>query len=194
MSDDASDPQAGSATASDPLVQSVNAAIAHESEKKALMLQIEDLSQQIQTYKESAARAQAELQNAKIRMERELKDTRTFATHMFIMRLLPIIDNLDRATMHLPPELEGSEWTKGVLSIASQLQKELSDAGVSVVPALGQPADAHKHDVIMDGPGEKGIITDVFEQGYALHGKILRPAKVKVGNGESDTKAKNKAA
>lgn len=188
MSDDARDPQASAGNPSDPLAQSVNAAIAHESEKKALLLQIEDLSQQMQTYKESSARAQAELQNAKIRMEKELKDTRTFATQMFIMRLLPIIDNLDRAVAHLSPEIEGSEWTKGVLSIASQLQKELSDAGVSVIPALGKEADATMHHVILEGPGTKGIITDVLEKGYALHGKVLRPATVKVGNGETETK------
>ncbi len=178
----------------DPLSDSLNAAIEQENEKKILTDRVEELTQQMQSFKEAASRAQAELQNAKIRMERELSSTRQYATQHVLLSLLPIIDNFSRATKHLPESLTSNEWAKGMLGIFSQLQKALTDAGVASIPSLGESVDANLHEVILEGPGKKGVITDVFEEGYLLHGKILRPAKVKVGNGESTAQETKTAA
>ena len=50
--------------------------------------------------------------------------------------------------------------------------------------AEGTPIDPHRHEVLSVGPGEKDMITQVYEEGYELNGKVLRPAKVQAGSGE----------
>lgn len=132
-----------------------------------------------------AGRAQAELQNAKIRMEKDASEIRKFASEIFLMKLLPTIDNFQRAFSHLPEELKNNEWVKGIVAIEQDLMKQVKDAGLTKIEALGQAVDPNKHEVLVEGPGEKDKVIEVLEDGYELNGKILRPAKVKVGNGEA---------
>ena len=133
--------------------------------------------------KELAARAQADLQNAKERMEREAVEMRKFALESTIQRLLPTIDNFQRAFAHLPDDIAEHDWVKGVSAVEKDLMKMLEDAGLKKIDAIGQPVDPQRHEVLQAGPGEKDVIIEVFEDGYELSGKVLRPAKVKVGDG-----------
>lgn len=142
------------------------------------------LQEQVKKLTEMAGRAQAELQNAKIRMEREAKDMRQFALASFLLQLLPTIDNFRRAFQHLPKDLQQHEWVKGITAIEDDLMKRVQDAGLTRMECIGQPVDPERHEVLLEAPGEKGIILDVLEDGYELHGKVLRPAKVKAGNGQ----------
>jgi molecular chaperone GrpE len=143
------------------------------------------LESKVQALTELAARAQAELQNAKIRMEKDAADIRTFASERLIRKLLPTIDNFQRAFGHLPEDLKDHEWVKGIAAIEQELMKRMAEEGLVKIDALGAPFDPHVHDVLMEGPGEKGVVIDVLDDGYLLHGKVLRPAKVKLGNGAS---------
>ena len=83
----------------------------------------------------------------------------------------------------MPEDLEGNEWVKGVQAVEKDMMSMLSEAGLTVIDAVGQPVDVAKHEVLQMGPGGADIITEVFEQGYELNGRVLRPAKVKVGDG-----------
>ena len=156
------------------------------SELEALKLRITELEQQLkdmQSFKDLAARAQADLQNAKSRIEREASDLRKFATEQMLQRILPTLDNFQRAFQHIPEDLKSQEWVKGVAAIEADLMRQMTDAGLSRMQSLGQVADPAKHEVLTMGPGEEGKVTEVFEEGYELNGKVLRPAKVKVGSG-----------
>ena len=143
--------------------------------------QIADLTEQMKKLTDLAGRAQADLQNAKMRMEKDREELRAFASESVIRRMLPIVDNFQRAFQHLPEELKNHEWVKGVQAIEQELMNQMQELGVRKIDALGKSVDATKHEVLTTGPGEEGKIIDVFEEGYELHGKILRPAKVKVG-------------
>ncbi len=157
-----------------------------ELEKK-----VQELADQLKRLTEIASRAQAELQNAKIRMEKEAADIRKFASEMVFMKLLPTIDNLQRALRHLPVEIEKSqgappkllEWVKGIVALEQEFLKQVGEMGLKRFHCLGQPVDAARHEVLMAVPGEAGKVIEVIEDGYELHGKVLRPAKVKVGDG-----------
>ena len=140
-----------------------------------------DLEKAVNNLTELAARSQAELQNAKIRMEKEATEIRLFASESLLKRLLPTIDNFQRAFSHLPEDLKSHEWVKGVSAIEQDLMKQLTASGLTKIDALGQSVDPHKHEVLLEGEGEAGKVLEVLEDGYELHGKILRPAKVKVG-------------
>jgi molecular chaperone GrpE len=142
---------------------------------------IVDLEKAVKDLTELAARSQAELQNAKIRMEKEATDIRLFASESLLKRLLPTIDNFQRAFAHLPEDLKDHDWVKGVAAIEQDLMKQLSAAGLSKMEAVGHDIDPHKHEVLLEGEGEAGKVLEVLEDGYELHGKVLRPAKVRVG-------------
>ena len=143
-------------------------------------MQIEELQKQLEegspeNLQELAARAQADLQNAKMRMEREATEIRKFAMEGFLLKLLPTLDNLQRAMEHTDDP--------GLVAIEKELLKQLTDAGLEKMEALGEVVDPEKHEVLQAGPGEEGKVVQVLEEGYLLHGKVIRPAKVVVGSG-----------
>ncbi len=140
-----------------------------------------DESAEVQKFRDLAARAQADLQNAKARVEREREEIGKFATESLIQKLLPTIDNFQRAIKHIPETLASDDWVKGVVAMEQELVRQLNAAGLKKIDALGQPVDPNKHEVLLTGEGEPNVVLEVLEDGYELHGKVLRPAKVKVG-------------
>ncbi len=141
------------------------------------------LEDELARIKEIAARSQADLQNAKDRLEREGQELRKFAVVGMLNELIPTVDNFQRAFQHLPEELKDHDWVKGIEVMEQELLHKLNEAGLKKIEVLGQPVDPQKHEVLQMGPGEKDIVTEVFEEGYECNGKILRPAKVMVGDG-----------
>ncbi|OGJ60288.1 nucleotide exchange factor GrpE [Candidatus Peribacteria bacterium RIFCSPHIGHO2_01_FULL_51_9] len=142
------------------------------------------LQEELRRMKELAARAQADLQNARMRAEKEAHDIRRFAAEGMLIRLLPTLDNFQRAIRHCPPELKSHEWVRGMMSVEQELMRQLEAVGFKRMELLGQSIDPQKHEVLLSGPGENGKVIEVLEDGYELHGKVLRAAKVKVGSGE----------
>lgn len=139
------------------------------------------LAAELARYKDVASRAQAELQNAKMRMEKEAGELRKFVAEGVILKLLPTIDNLQRAIQHMPKDLRKNEWVRGVVSVENDLMKQLESLGLKRFESQGQPLDPERHEVLMQGEGEEGTVIDVIEDGYELNGKVIRPAKVKAG-------------
>jgi molecular chaperone GrpE len=166
--------------------QDTSAASTNGTSPEELQKRIQELEKELaemQRFKDLAARAQADLQNAKGRIERESDELRKFATEKLIVRLLPTLDNFQRAFAQLPADLQSHEWIKGVTAIEQDLMKQMTDAGLKRMQSLGEIADPARHEVLTMGPGKEGTVTEVFEEGYELHGKVLRPARVKVGDG-----------
>ena len=141
---------------------------------------------ELQTFKELAARAQADLQNARARMGKEAEEMRVYAAELLVRQLLPTIDSFRRACQHLPQDLAGHEWVKGVLSTEQELLRQLRAIGMEPMDSVGKPLDPLQHEAIFTTPGEDGKVLEVLEEGYLFRGKVLKPAKVKVGNGRED--------
>lgn len=148
---------------------------------KELEKQVADLTQQLKRHTEVASRAQAELQNAKIRLEKESMELRKFASETALRKLLPTIDNLQRALKTLPKDIENNEWVKGIVALEQEFLKQVGELGLKKFESLGKPVDPERHEVLMEGLGEAGKVIEVIEDGYELYGKVIRPAKVKVG-------------
>ncbi|MBI4129575.1 nucleotide exchange factor GrpE [Candidatus Peregrinibacteria bacterium] len=148
-----------------------------------LRAEIEKLRAEVQTFKELAARAQADLQNARARMGKEAEEMRIFAAELLIRQLLPTIDSLRRACQHLPVDLQSHEWVKGILSTEQEFLRQFKSIGCEPIDAIGKPFDPLQHEVLFAVPGEEGKVLEVLEEGYLFRGKVLRPAKVKVGQG-----------
>lgn len=155
------------------------------TELEKLRAELNDLKVQMAKYSDLAGRAQADLQNAKARLERDFEELRKFASEALIRKILPTLDNFQRAFQHVPDDLKNHEWVKGVGAIEADLMKQMSDAGLKRMQSLGQIVDANRHEALMTGAGALDTITEVLEEGYELHGKVLRPAKVKIGDGSA---------
>lgn len=154
---------------------------------------LRDLEAQVKRLTEIAGRAQADLQNAKARLEKDGEELRKFATAGMMRRLLPTVDNFQRAFLHLPADLAKNEWVKGVAAIEQEFLRQLKDMGLRKMEALGTPLDPSRHEVLLQGPGEAGKIAEVLEEGYEMNGRVLRPAKVKVGDGSGPSEGAGSA-
>lgn len=134
------------------------------------------------------ARAMADLQNYKRRTEEEQGRFVRFANAEMLRQILPVIDNFDRSTNHLPEGLEENDWVKGVVQIHDNLLATLEKIGVKKIKTVGEILDPNLHEGLMAGPGEKDVITEEFEAGYTLNEDVIKPAKVKVGDGTEEKK------
>lgn len=137
-------------------------------------------------------RRQADFENFKKRTERDRHEEGRRGVERLILDLIPVLDAFDRALQgHDDPSYE--EYRKGVILIRKQLWDSLSRHGLQRVEAAGKIFDPHIHQAIervesLEYPD--GFIIDVFQDGYQFHGRVLRPAIVKVAvhpGGESDS-------
>src|SRR3989344_6105854 len=117
-----------------------------------------ELLSELSKLKEIAARAQADLQNSKDRLQREAEAFRRYAAEGVLKRLLPTIDNFQRALKHVPAQLKEHEWVKGVIAMEQELLRQLQDAGLKQMESLGVSVDPIKHEVLMTGLGEEGKV------------------------------------
>jgi len=145
-----------------------------------------DYEQKIGELTAHLQRLQAEFENYKKRVNDERSELMTTAKESVLTDLLPALDNFDRATTHLPAELEDNSWAKGMQYVGQQLVNILDDMGVSQFSPIGQEFDHVKHDAVETVPSDEpqGTITEVIIPGYQIGGRIVRPAQVKVSSGE----------
>jgi len=133
-------------------------------------------------------RAQADFINYKRRGEQEKEEIGKFANSVFMLNLLPILDDLERAFISVPPHLAKLSWVDGIRLIERKLWATLEAQGLSQIKALGEPFDPNLHEAAMHGKGKEGMVIEELQKGYKLHDRVIRPAMVVVGNGEEEEK------
>jgi len=133
-------------------------------------------------------RAQADFINYKRRAEQEKEEISKFANSVLMLNLLPILDDLERAFTAIPPRSAKASWVEGMRLIERKLRTTLEAQGLSQIKALGEPFDPNFHEAMMQGKGKEGIVVEEVQKGYKLHDRVIRPAKVVVGNGEEENK------
>lgn len=142
--------------------------------------QWEDL---VRDAEERAIRAQAELENVRKRMRREMDDERKFACLGLMSDLLSVVDNLQRALLAAKNSDHGAGLVEGVEMVATQFVSVLERHHCKPIEAAGQPFDPNRHEAIAQLPTndcEPGMVTDVTQVGYVLHDRVIRPAQVRV--------------
>jgi molecular chaperone GrpE len=130
---------------------------------------------------EKLVRLLAEYDNYRKRVVKERELLYRTATEDLIREMLPILDNLDRATEHRKSETSLEEYVSGIALIEEQLRNVLSHAGLEPLKVVGQPFDPELHDAIlqMEVPGtEPGVVAQEAQKGYTLNGRVLRHSKV----------------
>jgi len=129
-------------------------------------------------------RAQADFINFKKRSEQERGDNARLANAILISSLLPVLDDLGRALSNVSPKLAGFTWVDGIVLIHRKLQAILESQGLERIETEGKDFDPNFHQAMTYADGEEGKIIEELQKGYMLHGRLLRPALVKVGKGK----------
>lgn len=129
------------------------------------------------------ARAQADLANQRRRFEQERQEIGRAVDATLLAELLSVLDNFDRAFATLPRSLARLTWCEGVSFIHLQLKAILARFGVTPIEALGKPFNPAEHEAVAEEEvteGEDHRILEEVQTGYRLHGRVLRPALVKI--------------
>jgi molecular chaperone GrpE len=150
-------------------------------ETEALLQQVTDANDQV-------LRIQAEMQNVRRRAERDVENAHKYALDKFTADLLPVVDNLERAlgTINAEDETQKAVATGVELTLKSFLDV-LARFNIEVVDPAGQPFDADLHQAVSMVPNsnsEPNTVIDVFQKGYTLNGRLVRPAMVVVSKAE----------
>lgn len=149
-----------------------------------LEARVQQLMQESASYKDQYLRAAADLKNYKRRVEQDRTELVRSASARILMKLLPMLDDLDLAMQHVPAETAGTPWFEGLQGVQRKLLTMLDGEGVKPIEALGQPFDPNLHEAVMNedaGPENAGKVTAELRRGYTLYEKVMRPAMVKVG-------------
>jgi molecular chaperone GrpE len=136
-------------------------------------------------YKDQYLRAAADYKNFKRRVEIERNELIRSAGADLILKLLPVVDDFDRAVASVPPEIAATPWWGGTQLIAHKLRLLLESQNVKAVEALGQEFDPNLHEAVLyeEAEGQDGKVIEELQKGYKLGERVLRPAMVKVGRG-----------
>ncbi|MBI4354590.1 MAG: nucleotide exchange factor GrpE [Candidatus Omnitrophica bacterium] len=154
--------------------------------------EIERLKQEAKDANDQYLRAVAEFENTKKRLHRERDEFSRYAAEAVLRELLPIIESLDQALVAVDQQSDPQAVIKGVHLIYRQLLGLLEKEGVKRIATVGERFDPHLHEAIaqvdaQDGQAD-GTIVEEVRIGYTMHGKVIRPAMVRVAKATSPQK------
>jgi len=147
----------------------------------------------VEDYKDRALRAQAELENMRKRFETDRQNLLRYGQEGLISSLLPVLDNFERATQHVPADQQESSWVVGIQYIQKNLHDVLEAEGLKEIAVkVGDHFDAHQHEAlsVADSEAPDDQILTIVNKGYTLHGKLLRPVQVVVSKHSESKKDK----
>ena len=148
----------------------------------SLAAEIQKLRAEKEELLQTLVRRQADFENFRKRTERDRSEEGRRGVERLITDLVPVLDAFDRA-LHAHDDPAYEEYRKGVTLIRKQLWDALARQGVQRVDATGKVFDPHLHQAIERVETREvpdGSILDVFQDGYMFHGRVLRPAIVRV--------------
>jgi molecular chaperone GrpE len=138
-----------------------------------------------ETYYRNWQRSAADFANYKRRVEQERGEQARFANAATVINILPVFDDLDRAVETVDANLAGLNWVQGVIAIHRKFANMLEAMGVAEIPASGEAFDPAVHEAVAQQPGEANRVLHVVQKGYRLGERVVRPAMVIVGDGNS---------
>lgn len=156
-----------------PGVHRTDHAARHETEKA------------IESLREQLLRARADFENFRKRMKREEQQRIEMANQRLMEQLLPVLDNLGRATLNPGETVE--HLLDGIEMIHKQFEDVLVQQGLEKIDPQGQPFDPNQHEavgVVTDSDQPDNTVAEVFHPGYTLKGRLVRPAMVRVARSE----------
>lgn len=143
-----------------------------------------ELEQKVGELTADLQRTRADFENYRKRVDGEKQAARESGQAGAILKLLPVIDNIERAIAYTPEELKGNAWVQGVSNLVKHLEKSLEGLNLKRIEAApGVEFNPELHEAIQfdeGATGDKEVIAEVLQAGYLLGGDVIRHAMVKV--------------
>jgi molecular chaperone GrpE len=161
---------------------------------EALRADLEKAQAQAAEYLDGWQRSRAEFANYKKRVEAEREEWRRTSNEALLLKLLPVVDDFERAFQKIPQEWASSPWVSGINMILRKLQALLESQGVVPIQAAGQPFNPQQHEaVLLEETAEhpEGTVIDEIQRGYRLGERVLRPAQVRVATNKHKEQESN---
>ena len=158
------------------------------------MKKLKDAEEEGQRNYDLYMRTYAEMENVKKRGIREKEELSKYANESLIKEILPVIDNLQKAISHAQNDESPSGLVEGLELTLGGLITALEKAGLKEVEAEGKPFDPNFHEAISQQKDDKvapGFVINEFQKGYLLNGRLIRPAKVVVSQGDDNKREDN---
>lgn len=165
-----------------------------EQTADVLQSQIEEEKARAERCLANWQRAEADLANFKRRAEQERAELVKFANASLIGKILPVLDDFERAIETIPEDQQTVGWVEGIKLIDRKLRSILEQEGVVPIDALGKEFDPYVHEAMMreEGEGDIDVVVEEFQKGYKLHDRVIRPTMVKVGRRRKTTEQNSK--
>ena len=153
------------------------------------MADIENARAEAKAANDKFLRLQAEWDNFRKRTAREREDEKARATEGLVMKLLPVVDDIERSLDHAAasePEGAYGEFVEGIKAVYDKLVDALSRTGVEAIDPAGQAFDMNEHQAVAQVPDPSvpdNTVKDVYQKGYRMGGRVIRSAMVTVAKG-----------
>lgn len=160
-----------------------------KSETEKADEKISELETQIKELEDKFLRKVAEFENYKRRAENDQFNLITYGAESFIVKLLPVIDDLERSLQHIDTANDSESIKKGIKLVYEKLVKVLEEQGVKKMESVGKPFNVDYHDALMqrkDENVEAHTVLEEIEPGYIYREKVIRHAKVIVSEDLSE--------
>jgi molecular chaperone GrpE len=160
------------------------------SQVDELSTEKEQIEKKAAEYLDKLTRLQADMENLQKITKRQIETVTRQASENLVVRLLPIVDALQQAgkVTHSNDALSSDEISVGLKMLLTQLMDVLKMEGLEEIPAVGQPLDPERHEVVSyietDNVPENTVVEEV-RGGYALRGKVIRPSLVIVSKSKT---------
>jgi molecular chaperone GrpE len=129
-------------------------------------------------------RLRADFENYRKRIDQEKQSLMVQSQAATIMRLLPVVDTIERAIAHTPEHLAEDKWVQGIVGLGKNLDKSLAELGLTrIIATPGTPFNPELHEAVMmddEATGEHEVVAEELRAGYTLNGAVVRPSMVKV--------------
>lgn len=159
--------------------------------KKKTAEELDQLREEVKLAKEQYLRILAEVENTQKRLAREKEESIKFASESVVRDLIPIIDSLDQALRAVDKQHDPKSVIQGVQMIYQQILGLLYGEGVQRIETIGEVFDPNMHEAVAQvdaqNDQEDGEIIEEVHVGYKMHGRVIRPALVKVAKKAADS-------
>lgn len=144
----------------------------------------EELEARVGELTQDLQRVRADFENYRKRVEQEKEMARASGKVGAIMKLLPVIDNIERAIAHTPDDLKENKWAQGVAGLVKNLEKSLESLNLARIEAKpGTKFDPELHEAIQfdeEAEGDQEVVAEELQPGYKLGDDVIRHSMVKV--------------
>lgn len=148
---------------------------------------LQELEQQVASLTEDLQRERADFANYRRRSQADQQQARQQVKAELLADMLPVLDDLERALVYTPEDLQDHPWAEGIRKVHNNFRDKLRELGLEKMTTVNESFDPQLHEAVGydDNGNTEEVIVEELRAGYLLDGEVLRPAMVRVGSDES---------